>query len=193
MGACPSSASSTQSVECQRAYPKSCEFENALCLYPGMYCFHTATAYSIWLFKTECTSGFWAVWPKLSTGKLELLTTNSCTISVQRNEAHCWRLCFVPLGNSILKTSGLTRVAAESERIGMVDYISVFILQKILPSTISCSGFNQGLEISCTAHTGVDLLLPHLLLFPCQHKQQLRLAQTATERSRFLSGGKATN
>lgn len=41
----------------------------------------------------------------------------------------------------------------------MVDYNSVFILQKVLPSTISCSGFNQGLEISCAAHTGADLLL----------------------------------
>lgn len=191
MGACPSSASSTQSVECQQAYPESCKFQNA----PGMYCFFMAAALWIWLFNTECISGFWAVWTKQSTGKLELLTTNSCAISVQRNGAHCWRVRFVPLGNSMPKTPGLTWLAAESERIGMVDYNSVFILQKILPSTISCSGFNQGLEISCTAHTGVDLLLllPHLLLFPCQHKQQLRLAQTATERSRFLSGGKATN
>lgn len=61
MGACPSSASSTQSVECQQAYPDSCKVENALCLYPGMYCFYMATAHWMWLFNTECTSGFWAV------------------------------------------------------------------------------------------------------------------------------------
>lgn len=62
MGAGPSSASSTQSLECQRAHPKSCEFENAQCLYSGMYCFYIATAHWIWLFNAECTSGFWVVW-----------------------------------------------------------------------------------------------------------------------------------
>lgn len=128
MGACPSSASSTRSVECQQTYPKSCKFENALCLYTGMYCFHIATAQWIWLFKTESTSGFGAAWNELSTGKL--LTTNSCAISVLRNSARCWRVCFVPFGNSTLKTPGHTRCAAESERIGMVDYNSVFIQQK---------------------------------------------------------------
>lgn len=48
-------------------------------------------------------------------------------------------------------------------------HLSVYTTKKrALPSTISCSGFNQGLEISCTAHTGVNLLLSplHLLLFP---------------------------
>lgn len=116
--------------ERQQAYPQSCHFENALCLYPGMYCFYTATAHWIWLFNTGCTSGFWAVWTELSTGRLKLLTTSSCTISVQRYEACCWRARFVPFGNTTLRTPGLTWLAAESERIGVVDYNSVFILQK---------------------------------------------------------------
>lgn len=66
--------------------------------------------------------------------------------------------------------------------------LCVYTTKKILPRIISCSGINQSLEILCTANTGVDLfILPHLHLFPRQYKQQLWLAQMATERSRFLS------
>lgn len=51
------------------------------------------------------------------------------------------------------RTLGPTWLAAESERIGAVDYNSVFTLQKKnLPRTISVSGSHQSLEILCTTH-----------------------------------------
>ena len=195
MGACPSSASSTQRVECQQAYPKSYKFENALCRYPGMYCFYIATAHWIWLFSHWVNIWFlgsvnltehWQAWAADHQSPRDNCPEEQGTLLKGLFYSSWKQYAEDPRPYTV---SNWKREDWHG-RLQLCVYTT-----KILPSTISCSGFNQGLEISCTAHTGVDLLLllPHLLLFPCQYKQQLRLAQTAPERSRFLSGGKATN
>lgn len=50
------------------------------------------------------------------------------------------------------RTLDLPWLAAESERIGTVDYNSVYTTKKNLSDTISVSGSHQGLEILCTTH-----------------------------------------
>lgn len=154
MGAGPSP--STHCAESQQPDLKLWKFQHWLCRYPGMHCCSTTTAQ--WM---ESDFLHWVhIWRSGQCECRRTLADSGCWPPIcawllsRETRSLCWRVCFVCLRNSVLKTPSLPQLEAESVRIGMEDYILVFILQKLCPCTISCSGFNQGLEISCTAaHT----------------------------------------